>query len=165
MISWLVGSSPISGSVLTAQSLEPGACCRFWVSFSLCPSPTCALSLSKINKCKKKRSYSECGGNNKAPNSQRSASSDSSSLTFPAQGLSHPHSRAGPLGLAQVFRTCVTSPLEPQSNPLLPQLPTILSLTTKSPDTPPPRAVMSKEPVCPPFAYSEYCYVDNAPEA
>ena len=37
---------------LCADSSEPGACFRFWVSLSLCPSPTHALSLSvpKINK-------------------------------------------------------------------------------------------------------------------
>ena len=37
MISWFVGSSPVSGSVLTAQSLEPASDC---VCVSLCPSPT-----------------------------------------------------------------------------------------------------------------------------
>ena len=36
MISQSVSSSPASGSVLTAQ---PGACFRFCVSLSLCPSP------------------------------------------------------------------------------------------------------------------------------
>ena len=49
-ISWFMGLSPTSGSVLTAQ---PGAYFRFRVSHSLCPSPACALwlsfSLSKIN--------------------------------------------------------------------------------------------------------------------
>ena len=47
MISQFVGSSSTSGSVLTAQSLEPA-----WdpVSLSLCPSPTCSLSLSKLTK-------------------------------------------------------------------------------------------------------------------
>ena len=48
-ISRSVGSSPASGSVLTARSLEPA-----WdvVSPSLCPTPAHALSLSvsKINK-------------------------------------------------------------------------------------------------------------------
>ena len=46
-ISLFVSSSPTSGSVLTAQSLEPGFC----VSLSLSPSPagTLSLSLSKIN--------------------------------------------------------------------------------------------------------------------
>ena len=50
MISWFVGSSPASGSVLTAQSLES-------VSDSVSPSPSAlplcslSLSLSKINKC------------------------------------------------------------------------------------------------------------------
>ena len=40
---------------LCADSLEPGACFRFWVSLSLWPSPTHALSLSvsKINIKKK----------------------------------------------------------------------------------------------------------------
>ena len=57
MISHFVGSSPESGSVLTAQSLEPASDS---VSPSLCPSPTrtlsvclclcLCLSLSKINK-------------------------------------------------------------------------------------------------------------------
>ena len=42
MISQFVGSSPASSSVLT----EPGACFRFCVSLSLCPSPVHALSLS-----------------------------------------------------------------------------------------------------------------------
>ena len=40
---------------LCADGSEPGACFGFWVSVSLCPSPTCALSLSKINTCKKKK--------------------------------------------------------------------------------------------------------------
>ena len=48
MISRSVGSSPVSGSVLTAQSLEP-------VSDSVSPSfsdpPLFMLSVSKINKC------------------------------------------------------------------------------------------------------------------
>ena len=48
-ISQLVGSSPASGSVLTAWSLEPGACFGFWVSLSL-PLPAHALSLSLKNK-------------------------------------------------------------------------------------------------------------------
>ena len=49
MISWFVGLSPTSGSVLTAQSLEPASDS---VSPSLCLSPVHALSLSlsKINK-------------------------------------------------------------------------------------------------------------------
>ena len=50
MISRFVSSSPWSGSVLTAQSLEPASDS---VSPSLCPSPAHALSLSvsqKINK-------------------------------------------------------------------------------------------------------------------
>ena len=55
MISWFVGSSPVSGSVLTAQSLEPALNS---VSPSLSASPplvrslslSLSLSLSKINK-------------------------------------------------------------------------------------------------------------------
>ena len=49
VISQLMGSSPTSGSVLTAQSLEPASDS---VSPSLCPSPIHALSLSlsKMNK-------------------------------------------------------------------------------------------------------------------
>ena len=43
MISLLLSSSPISGSVLTAWSLEPASSS---VSPSLCPSLTHALSLS-----------------------------------------------------------------------------------------------------------------------
>ena len=35
---------------LCAVSSEPGTCFRFCVSLCLCPSPTCTLSLSKINK-------------------------------------------------------------------------------------------------------------------
>ena len=42
MISQFVGSSPTSGSVLTAQSLEPAS---DTVSPSLCPSSAHALSL------------------------------------------------------------------------------------------------------------------------
>ena len=49
MISQVVGSSPTSSSVLTAQSPEPAF--GFCVSLSLCPFTTCTLSpsLSKIN--------------------------------------------------------------------------------------------------------------------
>ena len=43
MISQFVGSSPTSGSVVTAWSLEPGACFGFCVSLSLCPSPVRSL--------------------------------------------------------------------------------------------------------------------------
>ena len=43
MISWFVGSSPTSGSVLTAQSLEPASDS---VSSSLSASPPLALCLS-----------------------------------------------------------------------------------------------------------------------
>ena len=48
-ISQFVSSSPASGSVLTAQSLEPASDS---VSLSLCPFPAHAVSLSvpKINK-------------------------------------------------------------------------------------------------------------------
>ena len=35
---------------LCADSSKPGACLGFCVSFSLCPSPTCALSLSVSQK-------------------------------------------------------------------------------------------------------------------
>ena len=45
MIVRFVGSSPMSGSVLTAQSLEP-ASDSVSPSLSLCPSPAHALSLS-----------------------------------------------------------------------------------------------------------------------
>ena len=54
MILWFVGSSPISGSILTAQSLEPA---EDSVCFSLSlPLPVHALSfsVSKINKALKK---------------------------------------------------------------------------------------------------------------
>ena len=34
---------------LCADSSEPGAYFRFWVSVSLCPSPALTLSLSKVN--------------------------------------------------------------------------------------------------------------------
>ena len=43
MISWFVGLSPMSGSVLTARSLEPASDS---VSVSLCPFPARTLSLS-----------------------------------------------------------------------------------------------------------------------
>ena len=51
-ISRLVGLNSASGSVLTARSLEPGACFRFCVSLSLYSSHTHALflSVSKISK-------------------------------------------------------------------------------------------------------------------
>ena len=54
MTSQFMASSPVLDSVLTAQSLEPASDS---VSLSLCPSPTCALSVSvslKINKSIKK---------------------------------------------------------------------------------------------------------------
>ena len=48
MIPWLLGSSPASGSLLTAQSLEPALDS---VSLSLSnPSPACTLSLSSSQK-------------------------------------------------------------------------------------------------------------------
>uniref|UniRef100_A0A667G961 Adaptor protein, phosphotyrosine interacting with PH domain and leucine zipper 2 n=1 Tax=Lynx canadensis TaxID=61383 RepID=A0A667G961_LYNCA len=47
MMSRFVSLSPASGSVLSAQSLEPASDS---VSSSFCPSPTCALSLSLKNK-------------------------------------------------------------------------------------------------------------------
>ena len=46
MISQFVGSSPVSVSVLTAQSPEPGACLRFCVFFSLPVPPPLVLCLS-----------------------------------------------------------------------------------------------------------------------
>ena len=50
MISWFVGSSPTSGSVLTAQSLEPAS---YSVSLPLSAPPMLmlCLSLSLNNKC------------------------------------------------------------------------------------------------------------------
>ena len=46
MISRFVSLSPISGSVLTARSLEPASdYVSLSLSLSLCPSPACALSL------------------------------------------------------------------------------------------------------------------------
>ena len=57
MISQLMSSSPAIG--LCADSSEPGACFRFCVSLSLCPSLAYAvslsLSLSRINKTLKKK--------------------------------------------------------------------------------------------------------------
>ena len=47
MISWFMSLSPTSGSVLTAQSLEPASDS---VSPSLSASPPLTLCLSKINK-------------------------------------------------------------------------------------------------------------------
>ena len=51
MISRFTGSKPVLGSVLPAQSWDLG----FSLSLSLRPYPACALSLSKINKLKKKK--------------------------------------------------------------------------------------------------------------
>ena len=45
MISWFVGLSSASDSVLTAQSLEPAS--DLCLPLSLCPSPTHALSFSQ----------------------------------------------------------------------------------------------------------------------
>ena len=45
MISRFMSSSPVLGSVLPAQSPEPAS---DFVSVSLCPFPTSALSLSQI---------------------------------------------------------------------------------------------------------------------
>ena len=49
MMSQFMSLSPASGSVLTAQSLEP-ASVSVSPSLSLCPSPTHTLSLSLKNK-------------------------------------------------------------------------------------------------------------------
>ena len=57
MISQYVGSSPASGSVLTAQSLEP-ASDSVSPSLSAPPPLTLSLSLSKINIKKRNFSYS-----------------------------------------------------------------------------------------------------------
>ena len=56
VISRFLGSSPASGSVPTARSPEP-ASGSVSPSLSLCPSPAHALSLSKLNKHKKKRNF------------------------------------------------------------------------------------------------------------
>ena len=48
-ISWFMGSSPMSGSVLTALSLEP-ASDSVSPSLSLSAPPPLTLSVSKINK-------------------------------------------------------------------------------------------------------------------
>ena len=53
MISWVVSSSPTSGSVLTARSLEP-ASDSVSPSLSVPPPLALCLSLSKINKDLKK---------------------------------------------------------------------------------------------------------------
>ena len=51
MISWSVGSSPASGSVLTAWNLEPASdSVSLSLSLSLCPSLAHALSLSLSQK-------------------------------------------------------------------------------------------------------------------
>ena len=51
MVLQLVGSSPTSGSGLTAQ--ESGGCFGCWVFLSLCPSPTHTLSVSFYHKNKR----------------------------------------------------------------------------------------------------------------
>ena len=61
MISRFVGSSPVSGSVLTAQSLEP-ASDSVSLSLFLCPSSAYILSLSKINIKKRKRKEKASSG-------------------------------------------------------------------------------------------------------
>ena len=52
MISWLVSSSPALGSMLTAQSLEPGA-----VSASLSAPPLLTLCLGLKNKQMLKKTF------------------------------------------------------------------------------------------------------------
>ena len=52
MISWFVGLSPVSGCLLTAQSLEPASDSVF--SSLSSPPPTHVLCLSKFNKHLKK---------------------------------------------------------------------------------------------------------------
>ena len=54
MISRFVGSSPASGSMLTAQNLEP-ASDSVSPSLSACPPLVLSLSVSKINKTLKKK--------------------------------------------------------------------------------------------------------------
>ena len=55
MISWFMGLSPTSGSVLTTQILEPASDSVFP---SLCPSLLAlCLSLSKINKSVNKKNF------------------------------------------------------------------------------------------------------------
>ena len=53
IISWFVSSSPASGSVLTAGSLEPAS--DSVSPLSAPPLLVLCISLSKINKCKKKK--------------------------------------------------------------------------------------------------------------
>ena len=53
MISQFMGLSPMLGSVLTAQSLEPAL--DSVSPLSLCPSPSHTLSLKKKKKKKKKK--------------------------------------------------------------------------------------------------------------
>ena len=60
MISWFVGSSPVSGSVLTGQSLEPAldsVSLSLFLSLCLSTAYTLSLSFSKINRHLKKFKY------------------------------------------------------------------------------------------------------------
>ena len=54
-ISLLVGSSPASGSVLTARSSEPRTAFGFCVSLSLCPSPPQNFKKNYFNKINKNK--------------------------------------------------------------------------------------------------------------
>ena len=56
LISWFMSSSPVSGSVLRAQSLEP-VLDSVSSSFSLFPSPTHTLSLSLSQKINIKKKF------------------------------------------------------------------------------------------------------------
>ena len=53
MISWFVGSSPASGSLLTAQSLEPASNDSVSPFLSAAPLLTCTLPLPLFQKKKK----------------------------------------------------------------------------------------------------------------
>ena len=62
MTSWFIGSSPVSGSVLTAQSLEPAS--SSMSPFLSAPSPlilSLSFSLSKINIFKKGKGTEKLG--------------------------------------------------------------------------------------------------------
>ena len=68
MISGFVGSSPTSGSVLTAQSLELALDSVSPLSLSAPPLLTLSLSLSKMNKLKKKSNlFPQCGAQTHDP--------------------------------------------------------------------------------------------------
>ena len=56
MISWFTSLSPMLGSLLTAQSLEPAS-----DSVSLCPCPSRTFALSQNLKKKKKKEPHELG--------------------------------------------------------------------------------------------------------